>query len=166
MLLESAPAPSQNPQSQVPTHPSPCNSLIRPTSQSLQPSPQSMLPSQKPKALGPSWCQGGLAGAIVSLPKPLYNTTINLPPLCLLSHTQTRCQTESCPYTLTQRPLNHTASKDLTQTNNTACNVNPVLKPRTYLPIYLGKEERKKKHLRVYHVDKQKQYCSIEYTIV
>lgn len=73
MLLETVPAPSQNPKSQVPTHPSPCNSLIRPTSQSLQPLPQTLPPTQKPKALGPSWCQGGLTGAIVSLPKPVYN---------------------------------------------------------------------------------------------
>lgn len=67
---------------------------------------------------------------------PLYNTTINLPPLCLLSHTQNRCQTKSCPYTLTQRSLNHRASKELTQSNNAACNVNPGLKPRSYLHIY------------------------------
>lgn len=81
MLLETVPAPSQNPKSQVPTHPSPCNSLIYPTSQSLQPLPQTLPPTQKPKALGSSCCQGGLTGAIVSLPKPAYNEPApRLPP--------------------------------------------------------------------------------------
>lgn len=73
MLPETAPAPSQNLRSQVPTHLSPCNSITCLTSQSPQSLPKTFPPSQKPKPLGPSWCRGGLAGAIVSLPKPLYN---------------------------------------------------------------------------------------------
>lgn len=51
-----------------------------------------LLPKKNPTALCPIWCQRGLAGAIVSLPKPLYNTAINLPPRCLLCLTQSRCQ--------------------------------------------------------------------------
>jgi len=162
--------PARNPQSQVPTHPSLCNSLIHPTSQSLQPSPQSMLPYQNPKALGPSWCQGVPADAIVSLPKPPYNTTINLHPLCLLSHTQNRCQTKSCPYTLTSRSLNHMASKELTQLSNPARNVNLGIKPGTWLPIHWGKIiiNQKKKKITTLSSLQIKQYCGsiVEYTIM